>query len=137
MRLAGRERETARHRDDLGAGESQAAIEFGEAQVVTDAKPDCAARRVCRDDLAARELDVGLLDRHAARQIDVEEMDFAIDGHMSAVGADQHGRVVALGLAGRVLGYRAGDDMQAELAGQARNRRQRFALERFGGGRLL
>jgi hypothetical protein len=97
MRLAGGESETARYRDNLGAGESQAAIELGEAQIVADAEPNCAARRTRPDDLAAGQLGVGLLYRDAAGQIDVEEMDFAIDRQARTVGADQRGGVVALG----------------------------------------
>src|SRR5262249_44086743 len=120
-----------------GAREGQAAIKLGKPQVVADAKPDRAARGARRNDFAARKLDVGLLNRDAARQIDVEEMDFAIDGQMRAVGAEQHRGGVALGLAGRVLGYRSRYNMQVEFAREPRNRCQRFALQRLRGGGLF
>src|SRR6202158_3097147 len=104
MRLAGRESEAARNRDDLGAAKGQAAVKLWEAQIVADAETDSTERRARGDDLATRQLYVGLLDGDAARQVNVEEMDFAIDSQARAVGSDQRGRVVAAVLAGHVLG---------------------------------
>src|SRR5215472_5305927 len=66
MGLAGWEGEAAWNAQYLGSGEGQTTIEFGEAQVIADAEPDCAAWRARRDYFAAGQLDVGFLDRHAS-----------------------------------------------------------------------
>src|SRR5271156_2044403 len=88
MRLAGGEGERARDRDNLCAGKSEAAIEFREAKVIADAESDRAERSRAGDDVGAGKLGVGLAHRYAAREIDVEEMNLAIDCHSSAGGAE-------------------------------------------------
>src|SRR6266849_3786218 len=120
MGLAGRKRKRARDRKDSCAREREPPVKLRKAQVVAHAETDRAKLGRCRHDLGARDLRVGLFDRNASRQVNVEQMDLAIHGELLAVRAKQHGGVVAPGLARRILRNRAGENMNLVFTRQSR-----------------
>ena len=102
------------------ARDGQRAVQLGEAQVVADAQAQAGAvggraehRRV------AGRLVVGLA-VDGAVDLDVEQVDLAVGRADLAVGADVDARVAQLLLAGDALGDRAGDEVDRQLARDAR-----------------
>ena len=138
MLARGREREGGGDGDDARAAARELAVELGEAQVVTDAQAQLDAAGGARDDdLVARLVGVGLAVAGPA-DLDVEHVDLAVGRARLAVGAEVHGGVADAVGALDVLGDRAGDEVDAELARGVTRPRQRGAVERLGaGGGLL
>jgi hypothetical protein len=97
----------AAHREDP--------VQLGEAQVVADRHTQLdAAGGVRQHDLLAGTLERGL-PVDVAADLDVEHVDLAVDRLDLAVGADVHGGVGELLLAGEGLQERARDEVHAEL----------------------
>ena len=93
--LAGHQRERRRHGEDLRALPHQRGVELGEAQVVADGeaeRADCGGRG---HELGAGSDGGRLLEADVLGDVDVEEMDLAVDRDPRAVGAEQHAGVVA------------------------------------------
>ena len=78
MRPPGRHREDRRHGEEIGAGLRQRAVEMRKADIVAHAHAEPAPRRLGDDRLPAGAVGVALAIALAARQIDVEHVDFVV-----------------------------------------------------------
>ena len=95
MRRAGVRGERGGNEQHLGAAVlDQAAIELGKAEVVADRQADGRARDIDDHELVARGGRVGLAQRRAARDVDVEQVDLAVARDQLAARIDHHGGVV-------------------------------------------
>src|SRR6185312_6256350 len=105
--------------------------QLGEAQVVADRHADLGPVGECgRDDLLAGILAVGLAVDDAG-DLDVEQMELAVDGLRLAVGADVDARVEAPAVLAQ-LDDRAGDQVDAQLPRELARPRRGRPVERLG-----
>ena len=134
----GRQRERGGHRDQLGAAQGEDPVELGEAQVVADAHAQLqAVGELGHHDLVAGILGGGL-GVHGTVDLDVEQVDLAVDRLDLPVGPDVDAGVEALLGVLDVLEQRAGDQVDAELGGGAARPRDRRAVQGLGpGGHVL
>ncbi len=78
MRLAGAPREGRRHRDHPRAGMRHAAVEIGEAHVVTDGHAKRAPRRRRDHGAVSRTIGARLAEGLAVGQVHVEHVDLVV-----------------------------------------------------------
>ena len=137
VRLAGHAREVRGHGDDPRALDRLDPVQLGEAQVVADGQPDRGAvGQLGDDDLVAGLLGVGL-EVLALGDLDVEQVDLAVDGLQLTVGADVRGRVRVLVAALPALDERAGDQVDAQPAARPAPTRRWGATRRRRGARVV
>jgi hypothetical protein len=117
--LAGRAGEVGRDGHDPRALERLDPVQLGEAQVVTDGQADRGAvLELGQDDLVARLVGVGL-EVLAALDLDVEQVDLAVDGLEFPVRSDVDAGVGALRVAVAALHQRSRNEVDPQLLREA------------------
>jgi hypothetical protein len=127
----GGECERGRHGEDAGAAQREAPVELWEANVVADAHAHLDAvggRGENRFRSWILVLGFGVA---GAVDLNVEEVQLAVDRRDLAVGADVDRRVVRFLRAVDALGDRTGDQVDAQLARRGARPRDRLAVERL------
>ena len=134
MILAGRRREVRRDGHELGAFEREDPVQLRKADVVTDGEPDGPVLDARDDGLRSRLLRLGLAVDLAA-DLDVEEVDLAVDGDERAFRVEDAARVRELLAPLAPLRDRAADERDSRASepngtSPRRTGRRRAALPR-------
>ena len=120
-----------------GPAARELAVELREAQVVADREPDRAENGRRRHDLVPGHDGPRFLEVLHARQVDVEEVDLAVDGERRPVGPEEDAGVADARVAGDALGKRAREQRDARPAGEGRHPAHPGAVEVLGLGHGL